>query len=219
MFAGVCLGGFFGILRFGLLPVTVSRFHEELGEAMLGDLQYPSRALDRFQRAIVADPRNVIPRQRIAEVASYRLSECVVSRAMENPGDTGSRELDEEEHKLVSDALFACEALIRADRRNSVAYRLRADVRWNSGLLTENSELQELALQDLQTVTNQYPSSVDAWFRLTKRLAAAGVAHRELAKVAADRTLQLDQINHEWGHSDRFLTEEQLATVKAIAGV
>ena len=219
MFAGVCLAGFFGILRFGLLPVTVSRFHEELGEAMLGDLQYPSRALDRFQRAIVADPRNVIPRQRIAEVASYRLSECVASRAMEHPGDTGSRELDEEEYKLVSDALFACEALIRADRRNSLAYRLRADVRWNSGLLTENSELQELALQDLQTVTNQYPSSVDAWFRLTKRLAAAGVAHRELAKVAADRTLQLDQINHEWGHSDRFLTEEQLATVKAIAGV
>ncbi|HQX50115.1 MAG TPA: O-antigen ligase family protein [Planctomycetaceae bacterium] len=218
IFASMCLGGFVGVVRFGLLPVTVSRHYQELGNMLLRDIQYPSRALDNFQRAIAADPKNVTPRQRIAEVASYRLSELVALHTAENTENLSRRELNTEEHGLVDQGLLASDDLICCDRRNVFAYRLRSDVRWNASQLTDDSELRELALQDLQAAAMRYPSSVDVWLHLAERLDAMGDSHRKSAQVAVDRVLQLDEINHKWGHADRFLTDTQLATVRRIRG-
>ncbi len=218
MCASVCLGGFLVVLKFGLLPVTISRHYQELGNMLLRDIQYPSRALDHFQRAIDADSKNVTPRQRIAEVSSYRLSELVALREAEYTENFAHHELNTEERGLVGQALRASEDLMLGDRRNVFAYRLRADVRWNAGQLTDASELRELALQDLQSATMRYPSSVDVWLHLAERLDAMGTSHLEAAQLAIDRVLQLDRINHEWGHTDRFLTAAQLATVRRIKG-
>jgi len=225
MCAVACLAACTVIIRFGLLPDTASENHVRIGNSLLTNAQFPSRALDQFQQALQADPQSVTPRQRIAEVLSYRLSEAAALRAAETDivgtetgTKTGRSNGDDDHRKLADEALQACESLIAADRRNSFSYRLRAEVRWNAGLLYNNDQLRNLAIQDLLAVTHLYPSSVDAWYRLAEQLDAAGAEHLAAAKVAAERVLQLEKLNRAWGHADRFLTEEQLARISKPSG-
>lgn len=223
--AVACLAALILVIKFGLMPVTAAHHHVQIGNFLLNSAQYPARALDQFQQAALADSQSPTPRQRIAEVLSYRLSEVVALPAAEmgvaetptaaknSHGKTG-----DETRKLVDQALQACEDLILADRRNSFSYRLRAEVRWNSGLLNEDHELRILAIQDLETANRLYPSSVDAWYRLAERLDSAGVEYVDAARTAAGRVLELETLNRAWGHADRFLTAEQLVIIKQIAG-
>ncbi len=222
--AGACLAACIVILRFGLLPVTASAYHVRAGNSLLSSARFPARALDQFQQAVLADPQSVTPRQRIAEVLSYRLSEVVSLRAAEtelarseiSAGD-GRGERDDDERKLPDEAFQACENLISTDRRNCFGYRLRGEVRWNSGLLNDDGHLRDLAILDLQTATLLYPSSVDAWYHLAEQLDAAGAERVDAAKAAAERVLQLEKLNRTWGHADRFLRDEQLFKIKRIA--
>jgi hypothetical protein len=218
----VLLAAFTAIIRFGLLPVTVSQNHIAIGNSLLTNAQFPSRALDQFQQAIQADPQSVTPRQRIAEVLSYRLSGAVRAAETKVTGPetgavTGGIQRDDDNRKLADGALEACENLISADRRNSFSYRLRAEVRWNASLLNDDVRLRNLAIQDLRTGTILYPSSVDACYRLAEQMDAAGAEYVNDAKVAAMRALQLEELNRLWGHADRFLSAEQLAKMKKIA--
>lgn len=222
--ATVCFAASIGIIRFGLLPVTAAEQHVTIGNSLLANAQFPARALDQFEQAVQADPQSTTPRQRIAEVLSYRLSEAVAARASEKEA-TGSefrpasrgRKGDEVENQLADHALQACENLISNDRRNSFGYRLRAEVRWNAGLLNGDVCLRNLAIQDLQTAAVLYPSSVEAWYRLAEQLDSAGAEYADEAKAAAERVLQLEDLNRAWGHADRFLTAEQLVKMKKIA--
>lgn len=213
--AGVLLATFLFVVGFGLLPVTVSEYHVRAGTLLIAGTQNPSRALDHFRQAIQADPQSVTPRQRMAEVLSYRLSEAAVLRQ----AATGRVGMDEADRRLADDALDACESLLSADRRNSFSYQLRAEVRWNAAVMNGADQMWNLAIQDLQTAASLYPSSVAVWYQLAERLASAGVQHNDAAKAAAERALQLDRINHTWGHSDRYLTDEQHEIVGRIAGL
>ena len=49
------------------------------------------------------------------------------------------------------------------------------------------------------------------------RLDSAGAEHFDAAKATASRVLQMETMNRSWGHADRFLTEDQLATMNRIA--
>lgn len=212
-----CLAACTLIIRCGLLPVTASKNHIEIGNSLLANPLFPARALDQFQQARQADPESVTPRQQIAEVLSYRLAEAVSLRAAETPVKTGFSIANIDNRKLADEVLDACENLISADRRNSFSYRLRAEVRRNVDLLHKADLLQNLAIQDLQMAISLYPSSVDAWYCLAWQLDAAGAAHVVAAKVAAERVLELENVNRAWGHADRFLTEEQLLKTNRIA--
>jgi hypothetical protein len=211
--AGACLLACLVVFRFGVWPITISEYYVRAGNSMIAKAQNPTRALEQFQLAALADPQSVTPRQRIAEVLSYRLSEAVALRAAAAAGREG---IDEAESRLAENALQACEDLILADHRNSFNYRLRSEVRWNASLLTGDLHLQNLAIQDLRTAATQYPSSVAVWYQLAERLVAAGSKYSGEAKISAERALQLDQLNHEWGHSDRYLNEEQNHFAKRI---
>ena len=219
--ATVCLALFVFVAKNGLFPVIAAENYVQSGNSMLNNALFPARAMDQFQQARQSDPQSPTPRQRIAEVLSYRLSEAVALRAPETgtPGlATDSKNTDDTEiQRLADNALQACEDLIQSDRRNSFSYRLRAEIRWNASLLDDDQELRKLAIQDLQTATNQYPSSVDALYRLAERLDSAGAEHVDAAMAAAVRVLQMETMNRSWGHTDRFLTEEQLATMNRIA--
>ena len=219
--AAACLALFVFVARTGLLPVTASENAVRSGNSMLNNLQFPARALEQFQLAREADPQSPTPRQRIAEVLSYRLSEAAALRAADAGAAVpafGSGNFDDEElQKLADKALEACEDLLQADRRNSFSYRLRAEVRWNTSLLFDDQQLQGLAIQDLQLASNLYPSSVDASYRLAERLDSAGAEYSDAAKAVAVRVLKIETMNRSWGHADRFLTEDQLATMNRIA--
>ena len=43
------------------------------------------------------------------------------------------------------------------------------------------------------------------------------LAQQLVALRMAERVLQLEELNRTWGHTDRFLTEEQLAKMNGIA--
>ncbi len=221
MSAVACLSLFVLVAKISLLPVTAAKNAVQNGNAMLNNPQFPARAMDQFQQARQSDRQSPTPRQRIAEVLSYRLSEAAALRAAEigtegtTSGDINNG--DEEIRGLTDSALQACEDLIQADRRNSFSYRLRAEVRWNAGLLCGDHELRKLAIQDLHTASSLYPSSVDALYRLAERLDSAGAEDVDAARVAAVRVLELEKMNRSWGHADRFLTVDQLATMKRIA--
>ena len=221
MSATACLSLFVLVAKTGLLPVTAAENAVRNGNSMLNHAQFPARAMDQFLQARQSDRQSPTPRQRIAEVLSYRLSEAVALRAAETgtEGTTpGGRNNDKAElRRLTDNALQACEDLIQVDRRNSFSYRLRAEVRWNAGLLSDDHELRKLAIQDLQMASSLYPSSVDALYRLAERLDSAGAEGVDAAKAAAIRVLQMDTINRSWGHADRFLTVDQLATMNRIA--
>ena len=212
-----CLAACTLIIRCGLLPVTASKNHIEIGNSLLANPLFPARALDQFQQARQADPESVTPRQQIAEVLSYRLAEAVSLRAAETSVKAGPSIENTDNRKLADEVLDACENLISADRRNSFSYRLRAEVRRNVDLLHKADLLQNLAIQDLQMAISLYPSSVDAWYCLAWQLDAAGAEHVVAAKVAAERVLELENVNRAWGHADRFLTEEQLLKTNRIA--
>lgn len=219
--AVVCAALFVMVAKTGLIPVTAAENAVRNGTSMLNNAQFPARAIDQFLQASQADPQSPTPRQRIAEVLSYRLAEAAALRAAETEtamaSSGGENAENTEIQRLTDSALKACEDLIEADRRNSFSYRLRAEVRWNASLLSDDKDLQELAIQDLQKASALYPSSIDALFRLSERLDEAGVKYIDAAKAAAVRVLQMDKMNHSWGHADRFLTEEQLATMRRIA--
>jgi len=221
MSAAVCLALFILVAKTGLFPVTAAENFIQSGNSMLNNAQFPARAMDQFLQARQADPQSPTPRQRIAEVLSYRLSEAAALRAAESgsAGTTSSSgNTDNEEiRKLADKALQACEDLLQADRRYSFSYRLRAEVRWNASQLFDDQELRKLAIQDLQTASHLYPSSVDALYRLAERLDSAGAEHFNAAKAAASRVLQMETMNRSWGHADRFLTADQLAKMSRIA--
>ena len=221
MSAAVGLALFVLVAKTGMFPVTAAENFIQSGNSMLNNAQFPARAMDQFLQARTSDPQSPTPRQRIAEVLSYRLLEAVTLRAAENAiigTKSGFRNTDDGEiQKLADDALQACEDLIQADRRNSFSYRSRAEVRWNASLLYDDQELRNLAIQDLQTAADLYPSSVDALYRLAERLDSAGAEHVAAAQAAAARVLQMETVNRAWGHADRFLTEEQMARTKRIA--
>jgi tetratricopeptide (TPR) repeat protein len=221
MYSAVLPGLFCVVAKTGVFPVIAAENAIRNGNSLLNNAQFPARAIDQFQQAGQSDPQSPTPRQRIAEVLSYRLSEAVALRAaeMETTGTTSDDRNSggEEIQKLADDALQACEDLIQADRRNSFSYRLRAEVRWNAGLLLNDQELQKLAIQDLQMASNMYPSSVDALYRLAERLDSAGAEHHNAARTTASRVLQMETMNRSWGHADRFLTVDQLATMNRIA--
>jgi len=221
MSAAVCLALFALVAKTGLFPVTAAENAVQSGNSMLNNVQFPARAMDQFLQARQSDPQSPTPRQRMAEVLSYRLAEVAALRAAESEsaGTTSGSGItnDEEIRKLANKALQACEYLIQADRRNSFSYRLRGEVRWNASQLFDDQELRKLAIQDLQMASHLYPSSVDALYRLAERLDSAGAEHFDAAQAAASRVLQMETLNRSWGHADRFLTADQLAKMSRIA--
>lgn len=213
--AGLCLVSVCVVIKFGLMPVTLAAYHVRAGNLLITGPQNRSKAEEQFKDAAHADPQSVTPRQRLVEVLAYPLTEAVLLRAA-----SGEREgFSEADRRLADEALDACERLITADRRNSFSYGLRAEVRWNAAIVKADRQLQNLAIQDLKTAVQLYPSSTAAWYNLAQRLAAATIGYQDEAKAAAERTLQLDDLNHAWGHSDRFLADEQREQIERIAGL
>ncbi|MCA9012267.1 MAG: O-antigen ligase family protein, partial [Planctomycetaceae bacterium] len=213
--AGLCLMLGCVVVKFGLMPVTLAAYHVRAGNMLVTGPQNTPKAVEQFQDAAHADPQSVTPRQRLVEVLAYPLSEAVFLRATSREREG----FDEADRRLADEALDACERLIVADRRNSFSYGLRAEVRWNAAIVKADKQLQNLAIQDLKTAVQLYPSSTAAWYNLAQRLAATTINDQDEAKKAARRALQLDELNHAWGHSDRFLADEQRKQIERMAGL
>jgi hypothetical protein len=219
--AGMCAGTAMVVLQFGLIPVLTSERHILEADYALRRLQNSRAAADGYRKAAESDPLGTVARQRFAELETYRLSEIEAKPNGEDqiPEDQSSsaiagRSVFEER---LSEALAACDLLISADRRNSFSLRIRAACLATGGRVLNNPEMLTEAIRVQQQVVALYPSSVQNWFDLVT-LCETPLADCEItqARQAAQRTLELDAINRQWGHQDRYLAEEQLNLLHRI---
>ena len=208
------------VLRFGLMDVSGVDRYLLLGDDLLHRQGNQREAVVAYRKAAEADLLAVTPRQRLAELAVYLLREESrqlqrITSAAENSG-AASDSMAEQKAKAVKSfekAIEACNFWISVDDRNSFSRALKAECLVIGSQLTSEDELLNEAVELQRQVVAMYPSSVNAWMQLVRscrrmRSAVSPANSEETLDMATDRVRQLDDINHQWGHTDRYLTDE-----------
>jgi hypothetical protein len=229
MFPGVLLSAFSAVivLRFGLMAVSGVERHMLLGDDLFHRQRNLREALTAYRQAAEADLIAVGPRQRIAELSAYVLREESrhlesVASSLKNSPDGGNLMAVQKAkaEKSFEKALEACNLLISVDVRNSFSVGLKSEclaigsrIRSDEMLLSEAIELQ-------QQVVAMYPSSVEAWMQLVRfcdegmKRGDSNAKVKELLVMTTGRVRQLDDVNHHWGHRDRYLSDDDRALIQ-----
>jgi O-Antigen ligase len=170
----------------------------------------PAAATVRLLRAIELDPISTIPRQRLAQLMAYKLR-LVLGDARQVPaGGPEATASAAQVSDAFSEFLNACELWRESDRRSVGVFRLRAFWVAEVGSETKDGDLLQQAVEDQIRVVECYPSSVDDWVTLAHMLVDTQSADSEiLPRDAATTALELDRMNKDWGHSDRYLSDDQ----------
>jgi tetratricopeptide (TPR) repeat protein len=209
------------VFRSGLMDVSGVERYLLLGDDLLYRQGNQRAALAAYRQAAEVDSLAVTPHQRIAELAMYALREesrqlqRITSAAEKSiAGSDSVAEQKAKVEKSFEEALEACNFWISVDDRNSFSLGLKAECLSVGSRMKGEDELLSEAIQLQQRVVEMYPSSVNAWMQLVRfcsqRMRTVG-SHAETAEVlstAAARAQQLDDINHQWGHQDRYLTDD-----------
>lgn len=202
--------------RYGLIPVM--RGQQQLALSALwkarGDL---SAAIRSSEQAIQADPIAVECCQRNTELLTYEFL-----RRTSRLDAVGGISQDDflmlrNQYQSLSDS---AERLIQADRRGWIAYYWRSQAAARLGALTTEDggwQWWQQAVGDLHSATNRYPTNSTLWVAMAE--ASDGNGNPEMSAEAASRALQQDQINHRWGHVDRYLDDEVAARMRFLCGV
>ena len=229
MFPGVSFSALIAgiVLRFGLMDVSGVERHMLLGDDLLHRQGNTREALAAYRQAAETDSLAVGPRQRIAELSAYVLREEAkglesITLAVKNSGEDAVSVAEQKAkvEKSLDKALEACNLWISVDTRNSFSVGLKAEclaigsrIKSEDGLLSEAIELQ-------QQVVAMYPSSVEAWVQLVRfcyqgiKRGDSNVEFEALLAMATGRVRQLDEVNHHWGHRDRYLSDADRALIQ-----
>ncbi len=212
------------VLRFGLTPVYTA----ERQLSIAADAMYRQRnaqaALAAYQQAAEIDLFDTTSRQRIAEIEAYRLSELEQFSKLSEIEQSNRKLVDEalsvsreSMKELLPKAIEACDLLISTDRRNISGYRTRAVCLTIGARVLNDPEMLKEAIAEQQRVVNMYPSSVENWFELATlcNLDQAD-GSKKRARQAAEKTLELEQINRQWGHQDRYLAKDSVEAVSRM---
>ncbi|MFO0975643.1 MAG: O-antigen ligase family protein [Planctomycetaceae bacterium] len=197
----------------GLQPVTQA---ERLMLNAQADVErYPNsdQVFKTFRESTAADKWAVLPRQRFAEYLAYKLRE--LQSLWEQAGETDLQtKIRTRASQLQETAVSACSDLISADRRSLIGYQIRSDCLKAASAILGEKALLEKAIEDQIVVTQRNPTASDVWLRLADlyRVSGNSVAARE----AALRSLEIDQINHAWGHQDQYLSDSEVIMLKSL---
>ena len=215
------------VLRFGLMDVSGVDRYLLLGDDLLHRQGNLREAMVAYRQAAEADLLAVTPRQRIAELAAYVLREesSQLQRMTTAPENShqGADSVAEQKAKAgesFEKALEACNFWISVDDRNSFSRGLKAECLSIGSQVKNEDELLDEAVELQRRVVEMYPSSVNAWMQLVRlcvQRMRSGVSHagtKEVLVMATDRVRQLDDINHQWGHLDRYLTANDLSLLQ-----
>lgn len=194
----------------GFLPVVAASRHAEVA-AMLRLQSKPEAAIREFDRAIRQDPYDVKLRQRKMEVLSYVFVAAVDRYAL---WEQESIEQVDDLLALFDRASFACDQVITADQRSYSGYYFRSRLGQQRYRVRPDAELEEQVLSDMEQVLSRYPENSRFWLEYAKLLDEFERSGR--LRESAVRALEIDAVNHNWGHIDRYLPQDQ---VQWLAGI
>jgi hypothetical protein len=226
--AAFCLLGSAGTVFLGVWPVVS-------GKRLVAASNYAQQtgslreASSLLRAACSADFLAVNPRQRLAELETYRLIEA--GRESVSPGSSsdgrqpGSDSLSGadlgtrfQNQALV--ALEACDRYVAADLTSVGAIRCRADCQWEVYVRNLDSKILGRVISDQEKVVQMYPSSAVDWYKLARSASrTADPGSGRLALHAAGEAMRLEALNQKWGHRDRYLSAEQISDLKTIIEV
>lgn len=216
--SAVAFAGAVVVLWWGVIPVD--RVDVLLGEATarLELDRSPDLAAKAVVEAVAADPIAVAPRQRRVEIATYQL--LALQAAMISTGRTsGVVEAGTSPDLIarIQEGLEACGNLIAADRRSLAGYKQRAELRTLAWSLLQNPDDLAAAVADQETVVTFHPTAVLEWLELARLYdLSSGDEADQRSESAAQRALELEAVNHAWGHRDQWLTAEQTKLLKQL---
>jgi tetratricopeptide (TPR) repeat protein len=198
--AGVGVVLFVALFLTGTLPVLNRRAAIAQGEqALFLDGNF-DQAKDDFIQAAFRDPLSPEPHAKLAD--------AYFARWQSSPpglnGDNFAR---------------ACEALIEAmqqDPWNPSHYRRLGEFYLARFSRTHDPADARAAAGAYQRAIDRYPTDVSLRSADAQALSDAGKMPD--AKQQAQQALELDEINHRWGHTDRYLPDATLARLRALAG-
>ncbi|MCA9094050.1 MAG: O-antigen ligase family protein, partial [Planctomycetaceae bacterium] len=115
---------------------------------------------------------------------------------------------------VYEQALAAAEEAVRRDPYNGVRYRQAASLMWYRARVEKDPSFALAAGEYFEKAIERSPTRADliADAAAAMELAGKGERSRELAR----KGLELDELNHQAGHSDKYLPEKQVEELRKI---
>jgi hypothetical protein len=183
----------------GTLPVLNRRAAIAAGEQALfldGDFD---RAEVDYARAALHDPFSPEPLD--------KLSDAFYAQWRSSPQGRARNSFDK--------ALQSLQEAIRLDPLNPSRYRRLGEFYMARFGRTQDPEDAKAAAQAFAQAIEIYPT--DAALASAHAFALASSGNRTDAKSQAQRALELDEINHRWNHTDRYLPDETVTRLRRLA--
>ncbi len=198
--AGVGVVLFVALFLTGTLPVLNRRAAVAQAEqALFLDGRF-DEAKDDLLRAAFNDPLSPEPHAKLADAFFARWKASP-------PGMTGDN--FEKAREWLKEAQ-------RQDPLNASLYRRLGEF-WTAHFERTHDPVDAtLAADAYAQAIDRYPTDVSLRSAAAQALADAGKAAD--AKAQAKQALELDEINHHWGHTDRYLPDATLARLRKLAG-
>ncbi|MCH2201324.1 MAG: O-antigen ligase family protein [Fuerstiella sp.] len=192
-------------LIWGLIPVQAARVQFSIGQQRFwsGD---SSGAQHAFELAAAADPLSPIIRQHIVRTAAYSLMQRDPQQESGTPGKIRDSELNT--IKLACDSYVAC------DKRRIDGRLTRALVYHQVYQITGQHEYIEYSLDDLRQVIEWHPTN--AAFRVQLALLEETAGQISAACATAKKAKDIEAVNQEWGHSDQYLSADDIRNMDRI---
>ncbi|MCH2212302.1 MAG: O-antigen ligase family protein [Fuerstiella sp.] len=195
-------------LIWGLMPVHSARVQFSTGQLRFrtGD---NGGAQHAFELAAAADPWSPIIRQHIVRTAAYSLMRQDPQQTAGKAGIPDSK---------INTIESACANYIASDKRRIDARLTRALVYHQVYQLTGQHEYIEHSLDDFRQVVAWHPTN--AAFRVQLALLEEAAGQISAACATAGRAKDIESVNRAWGHSDQYLSVEDIRNMnRIISGV
>lgn len=197
--------GMLVLILFGACLLTATR-PVLLREASVqqGDLQVLDgrlrAAMSSYAEAAAADPLSPEPLWRMAELQyqSWAESPAAVDRELQQAVELGELAWSADPLSSLGPARLGQWCLERAQRNDAAPAR----------------DWAERAVSYFRAATKRYPTNADLLAQLAQAAAAAG--QDDEARAAARSALQQDELNHQYGHADKYLPDAVRAELVAM---
>jgi hypothetical protein len=198
---GAAIVLFISCLVTATLPVLNRRALVGSGEQALmmdGDV---SRAIRDFGAAALRDPFSPDPSEKLADAFFSRWQ----------AGRTAATATDD-----FAKAVASLKVAIQLDSDNPRLYRRLGEASLAKFARSSDPQDAAAAADSLAQAVERYPN--DSSLRAVRATALSDAGQAGKAKDEAARALKLDQINHQCGHTDRYLPDATVVQLRRLAG-